>query len=97
MSEASAEFTVRDLNRRPAEVLAACDRVGHVRIRNRKGTAYELRPAPGAPEVHGAAQRTIAEAWSAHFERRQALRAKLGVDSMTPSQWEHLSRLIGGE
>ena len=37
-------FTVRELDRTPAVVLAACDRDGETRIRHRDGRAYRLRP-----------------------------------------------------
>ena len=38
------DFTVRDLNRQPAKVLEACDRVGTIRIRTRSGRVYRLQP-----------------------------------------------------
>ncbi len=37
-------FTVRDLDRHPAEVLAACDAHGQARIRRRDGRTYLLKP-----------------------------------------------------
>ena len=37
-------FTVRDLDRTPALVLAAADRDGVARIRQRNGRAYAIRP-----------------------------------------------------
>lgn len=40
-------FTVRDLDRAPAIVLAACDRDGEARIRRRDGRIYRLMPAAG--------------------------------------------------
>jgi hypothetical protein len=39
-------FTVRDLDRTPAKVLAAADRDGVARIRQRNGQAYSIRPEP---------------------------------------------------
>ena len=47
-------FTVRDLNRQPAAILKACDRLGSVRIRTRDGRTYELRnekPAVRGPRA----------------------------------------------
>ena len=38
-------FTVRDLDRTPSAVLAACDREGAVLIRCRDGREYRLMPA----------------------------------------------------
>ncbi len=37
-------FTVRELDRSPATVLAACDRDGEARIRHRDGRAYRIQP-----------------------------------------------------
>lgn len=36
-------YTLRDLNRRPAKVLSACDAEGEVEIRTRSGKTYSLR------------------------------------------------------
>ena len=44
METSTTDFTVRDLNRHLAKVLEACDRVGLIRIRSRKGTTYQLCP-----------------------------------------------------
>ena len=43
MSDMKA-FTVRDLDRTPAKVLAAADRDGLARVRSRDGRLYVLRP-----------------------------------------------------
>lgn len=43
MSDMKA-FTVRDLDRAPAKVLAAADRDGLARVRSRDGRLYVLRP-----------------------------------------------------
>ena len=43
MSDMKA-FTVRDLDRTPAKVLAAADRDGVARVRSRDGRLYVLRP-----------------------------------------------------
>ena len=40
-------FTVRELDRTPAVVLAACDRDGEALIRRRDGREYRLVPADG--------------------------------------------------
>jgi hypothetical protein len=39
-------FTVRDLDRRPGAVLAACDAHGEARIRSRDGRTYLIKPEP---------------------------------------------------
>jgi hypothetical protein len=40
-------FTVRDLDRKPADVLLACDTEGVALIRSRSGRSYEIRPSTG--------------------------------------------------
>lgn len=42
-------FTIRDLDRQPAKVLAAADHHGVARVRSRDGRTYAIRPeAPAA-------------------------------------------------
>jgi hypothetical protein len=79
------DFTVRDLNRQLARVLEACDRVGIIRIRSRKGRTYELRPQP-EPEIEKPGYPDFA-----------ARRRALGMPKMTKQQRETLDRLIAGE
>jgi hypothetical protein len=86
--ESSADFTVRDVNRRLAKVLAECDRLGAVRIRSREGHTYELRPAP--PE---AAPETAAPGRPDFAARRKAI----GLPKMTKSHRARLDKLIRGE
>lgn len=80
-----AEFTLRALNRQPAKVLAACDRIGVVRIRSRKGRSYELRAEPAAP------------ASDPQIPNFAARRKALGMKKMTHQQETALDRLIAGE
>ena len=81
------EFTVRDLNRHLATVLEACDRLGGIRIRSRKGRIYELRPEPVEPK----------EEAKAKFPDFAARRRALGMPRMTREQSERLDRMIRGE
>lgn len=80
------EFTVRDLNRHLATVLEACDRLGGIRIRSRKGRIYELRPE--APEPPRAEEPPVDFA---------ARRRAIGMPRMTKEQSEQLDRMICGE
>lgn len=85
-----ADFTVRDMNRHLAKVLAACDRLGVVRIRSRKGQTYELRPqAPPPPTATG----DRPEGYPDFAARRKAI----GLPMMTKKQREQLDKLIAGE
>ncbi len=81
----TADFTVRDLNRRPAEVLAACDRLPVVVIRSRKGDTYELRRA--APK----------EQKKPAYPDFAARKKAAGIPMMTREQSEAFSKLIAGE
>ncbi len=49
--EEPESYTVRDLNRRTAEVLAAAAKLGSVTIRSRTGQRFVLKPevGPGEP------------------------------------------------
>jgi hypothetical protein len=42
-------FTVRDLDRKPGEVLDACEREGAVQIRRRDGRTFTIRPSNPSP------------------------------------------------
>lgn len=44
-------FTVRELDREPAEVLDAADRDGSVRVKRRDGRVYTIRPDPTAARI----------------------------------------------
>lgn len=85
---AIAEFTVRDLNRHLATVLDACDRLGMISIRSRKGQTYELRAQP--PEKPAKAAKTV-------FPDFAARRRALGMTMMTKKQSAMLDKLIAGE
>ncbi len=84
----TAEFTVRDLNRQLATVLAACDRMGMISIRSRKGQTYELRARSPEKPARGAKP-----AMPDFAARRRAL----GMPMMTKKQSAMLDKLIAGE
>lgn len=88
LAEERAEFTVRDMNRHMAKVLAACDRLGVVRIKSLKGQTYELRPEPPAKRKGGSKP-----ARPDFAARRKAS----GLPMMTKKQSEALDNLIAGE
>ena len=85
---ALTDFTVRDLNRQLAKVLEACDRMGMIRIRSRKGQTYELRAQPPEKQAKDAKP-----AYPDFAARRRAL----GMPMMTKKQSEMLDKLIAGE
>jgi hypothetical protein len=88
LEEDPADFTVRDMNRHMAEVLAACDRLGLVRIKSRKGQTYELRPGAPAKRKKGA---------KPTYPDFAARHKAIGLPMMTKEQRERLDKLIAGE
>ena len=84
-SSTASDFTVRDLNRQLARVLEACDRLGIIRIRSRKGRTYELRPQPDPKDEKPG------------YPDFAARRKAMGMPKMTRQQSEMLDKLIAGE
>ena len=85
-------FTLRDLNRQPAKVLAACDLHGAVRIRTRDGRAYRLKPEAPEPDRTAKVESLVA--------RRERLRERLrqaGFVPPAPGEIERINRLIAGD
>jgi hypothetical protein len=91
-SLAAQSFTLRDLNRQPAKVLAACDLHGTVRIRTRDGRSYSLKP-----EIPAASRTAQVDSL---VVRRQQLRQRLraaGFVPPCPAEMERINRIIAGE
>ncbi len=91
-SSLGQSFTLRDLNRQPAKVLAACDLHGAVRIRTRDGRSYSLKPE--IPEPSKTAQ------VNSLMARRQQLRQRLraaGFVPPSPAETDRINRIIAGE
>lgn len=81
-------FTVRDLDRQPARVLAACDTEGAVRIRSRHGRSYRLLSEAG-PE----GMRLPPDFAERHLKRI----AKLFPRPISAAQTRLADKLIAGE
>lgn len=90
MSDMKA-FTVRDLDRAPAKVLAAADRDGLARVRSRDGRLYVLRP-----EKIAAKKKTN---WSAFARARRAGLRTLFPDGpvLTTDQARTFDRLLAAD
>jgi hypothetical protein len=91
-SSAPQSFTLRDLSRQPAKVLAACDLYGVARIRTRDGRSYCLKPE--IPELSGTAQVESVTA------RRQRLRQQLRAAGFVPpssAEIERVNHIVAGE
>ena len=85
-----AIFTARDLNRQPAAILKACDKLGSVRIQTRDGRAYSLRPARAEANDPGL---SFMERMKRHHARMKAA----GYVPPAPSEMERINRIIAGE
>ena len=84
-------FTVRDLDRTPAKVLAAAKRDGVARVRQRNGEMFAVRPLPppakGPPDWKGFVRK-----------HREWLKRTYPVPSVWPMrQVEELDRLIASD
>ena len=92
-------FTVRDMNRNTATVLAACRQHGRVTIRHRSGEQFAItliKEELSAATPWGAKERSR-QAQERMEKHRQRMR-ELGVRGpTTPDGIEHLSRIIAGE
>jgi hypothetical protein len=81
-------FTVRELDRSPAKVLAAADRDGVARVRSRTGRTYAVRPeSVAAPKTD----------WAAFAQERRAAIRKLNMIQISKADAVELDRIIAGE
>ncbi len=81
-------FTVRDLDRSPAKVLAAADRDGVARVRSRTGRTYAVRPETTvAPKTD----------WAAFAQERRAALARLNMPRISRALAAKLDLMIAGE
>lgn len=83
-------FTVRDLDRSPAKVLAAADRDGVARVRSRTGRTYAVKPETvAAPKTD----------WAAFAQERRMWLKKHFPDGpiMTREQAANFDRLLADD
>ncbi len=87
-SSASAVFTLRDLNRQPAKVLAAVRKFGSVEIRTRSGEVFTVaaKTAVGKPAGE-----------FPDFPARWSKLRELGLIPPPRSEHERINRIIAGE
>lgn len=83
----TATFTLRDLNRQPAKVLEACDRLGSVHIRTREGRRYTLKL-----EVKQTRMGQLPD-----FKARRARLRKLGMKPLPMGQQRRFDQWLAGE
>ncbi len=81
-------FTVRELDRKPAVVLDACDREGVIRIQRRDGRSYTVRP--DEPPAHKVA-------WRRLVTEHRARIARIFPEPLSKAQVRLVDQLIAGE
>ena len=84
-------FTVRDLNRQPAKILAAVRKFGSVEVRTRDGEIFTI-----APKAEKKTKRR-AKGISAKFEALWAKQRALGLVPPSEAENERINRIIAGE
>jgi hypothetical protein len=78
-------FTVRDLDRKPGEVLDACDAEGAIRIQRRDGRRYTVRPEGG--ELQKAP-------WRKWYAEHRARMKRIFPQPIPEAQLQELQELI---
>ena len=88
-------FTVRDMSRRAAAVIAACEYRGSVRIRSRNGRSFVLTPEVKQPtrSEHAKTRAEEIERMRAHHERMK----EMGCRVPSEIEQERMNRWIAGE
>lgn len=93
----TATFTLRDLNRQPAKILAAVRKWGSAEVKTREGEVFTIKPkSQSRGRKNGENSPTTFRAASeARLRRMQAL----GYVPPKPGEWdeERFNRIIAGE
>jgi antitoxin (DNA-binding transcriptional repressor) of toxin-antitoxin stability system len=94
---AAATFTVRDLSRRTAELLAAVRKFGAVEISARTGEVFTI--ATKKPKKKAPTQKQLWEEFVKKNEERAQRFRELGYLPPKPGEWdqERFNRIIAGE
>ncbi len=80
-------FTLRDLNRQPAKILAAVRKFGSVEVRTRNGEIFTIAPK----------EERRKKSFSKHFQALWAKQRALGLVPPTEDENERINRIIAGE
>ena len=87
---ATTVFTLRDLNRRPARVLAEVRKFGSAEIRTRSGEVFTMTVKAEVQAKEGA---TTLPDFEAHWKRLR----ELGLVPPPAAENERINRIIAGE
>lgn len=88
-----ASFTLRDLNRQPAKVLAAVRKYGSAEVRTRSGEIFTV--APKLSRTLNRSQTT--KAISERFQKLWSKQRAAGFIPPPESENERINRIIAGE
>ena len=88
-----ASFTLRDLNRQPAKVLAAVRKFGSAEVRTRTGEIFTVAPKPPV----GPSRKREAKEVRDRFQDLWAKQRSLGLIPPDESENERINRIIAGE
>ena len=91
---ATATFTLRDLNRQPAKVLAAVRKFGSAEVRTRGGEVFTMAAKARKPL---AKRKATGSDIRKHFEDLWARQRALGHVPPPASENERINRVIAGE
>lgn len=94
MSDA-ATFTLRDLNRQPAKILAAVRKYGSAELRTRTGETFTI--APTKTKKKALTQKQIGEEFFRRSEERARRFREMGYVPPPASEMERINRIIAGE
>jgi prevent-host-death family protein len=91
-----ATFTVRDLSRRTAEVMAAVRKYGHVEISSRSGEVLTLMPKR---EAQTKRKVDIGGEWAAEMAARKQRMIEAGWVPAEAGEWDadRFNRMVAGE
>jgi hypothetical protein len=88
-----ASFTLRDLNRQPAKVLAAVRKYGSAEVRTRSGEIFTVAPKlAGTPD-----RRQTSKGITEHFQNLWSKQRAMGLIPPPDSENERINRIIAGE
>ena len=94
-------FTVRDMNRRPAELLNACDNRGTITIRSRNGRTYQMSASRSLTEIllgSGSESRdALRQSFSERLREHHKQMAAMGYRPPSAADQEKIDRMIAGE
>ncbi len=90
-------FTLRDLNRQPAKILAAVRKYGSAEVKTRTGEVFTI--APKKTKKKALTQKQIGEEFVRRSEERARRFREMGYVPPRAGEWdeERFNRIIAGE